>query len=336
MGEANEAISTATEGTAQVGTAPDISTGTSPDSGNSGILGTGSTIPVQNLGSGPTAEAIESNRTALAPPSIYGDLQVQWPEGIDESLTNDPTLKPYVGQDGVVNINGALKSLAHAQRNIGRDRVMIPHDNTTPEEWTDFHQKVFGYEPDINNYKVDYDVEKGLVTEEFFNDFKSHAHENMYPSGLVEDMLGFLDTKIEASNEVANQSQEENIQAGQDFLKEEWGEGYDKKLTSARMVLQQFGDEDMMDYVNNSYLKDDPMVAIFLSKIGDKMFGEDSFRGEDSVGRMGGFTPAEADQQINSVYGDPKHPFHNRSHPGHKDAQEQMLKLFAAKSGERG
>ena len=78
------------------------------------------------------------------------------------------------------------------------------------------------------------------------------------------------------------------------------------------------------------------MLAIFLSTIGEKMFGEDTFPGSDTgVSGYGQLSPKEADAEINSIYDDKSHPYHTKDNHQYAAAQEQMLKLFAMKRGER-
>ena len=35
--------------------------------------------------------------------SIYGDLEVKWPEGFSDDLKNEPSLKPFVKADGTID-----------------------------------------------------------------------------------------------------------------------------------------------------------------------------------------------------------------------------------------
>jgi hypothetical protein len=296
-----------------------------------GLLGTQQPEPVQQT----TQEAIDTGSSQVAEPSIYGDLEVQWPESLEPEFRNEPILKPYVDPEGNFNINGAIKSLVHAQKNIGRDRVIIPTDESPPEDWLAFHEKAFGYNQDPEQYEIDYNMEEGNLDSEFVQSLVDYGHSNMYPPALLGDMIGYLDEQVAQQEQAGQEAAKQEFEKGVDFLKQQWGAGFDRKVGQAKQVVTDFGDETFQEYLEESGLINDVALAEFIATIGEKLYGEDSFHGEN-VGNMAGqLTPQEADSEINHVYGDPNHPYHKKDHPQHAQAQEQMLKLFAMKRGER-
>ena len=57
--------------------------------------------------------------------------------------------------------------------------------------------------------------------------------------------------------------------------------------------------------------------------------------GEDKIGDTGNKqkympTPKEAKAKINKISGDTEHPYHNKRHPSHDDAVQDMVKLHQA------
>ena len=268
-----------------------------------------------------------------APPSIYGGLDVAWPEGMEEGLKNEPTLKPYVSEDGTVNINGALKSLVHAQKSLGSDRLRIPGEGAPNEDWQQFHEKAFGYDADINNYDVDFDPETSTLSEDFAQKFVSYAHENMYPPGLVTDVLEFLGEATSAYNMDQEGLSEHTVQENVNSLKQEWGAAFNKNVQTANSVINTFGGEEFNQYLQETGLANDPMIAKFLANIGSQVFAEGSFDGMDQGGPGGSLTPDAAQNEINAIYGDTSHPYHDKNHPQHEQASQDMLKLFSMRRG---
>jgi hypothetical protein len=70
------------------------------------------------------------------------------------------------------------------------------------------------------------------------------------------------------------------------------------------------------------------MVRLF-ARVGAAM-GEDRLVSGSSPARLG---PAEARAAIDAVMGDPRHPYWDRWHPGHRAAVTEVTRLFELKAG---
>lgn len=305
---------------------------TSTPATEGGLLGSAPPITQTEI---TTQEAMSAG--AVEEPSIYGQLQVEWPEGLEDTYRNEPVLKPYVDTEGKFNINGALKSLVHAQKNIGRDRVLIPGSEAPREDWVAFHEKAFGYSQDPEEYQVEYDMESedNALEPEFVQSFVDHAHASMYPATLVSDVLEYMNEQVDLSLQTQEEAGEQYTEDAIAELRDEWGGAFEKKMLQAKHVIDTYGDEQFVDYVNASELKNDVQLARFLAGMGEALFGEDSFHGNNIGAMAGQLAPDEAQLEINNIYGDSEHPYHQKGHPQHEDAQAHMLKLFSMKRGER-
>ena len=121
-----------------------------------------------------------------------------------------------------------------------------------------------------------------------------------------------------------NQKQATEQQAV-DSLKSEWGSAYDSKLKAAQAGVAHYGNEELIDYLEETGLGNNPNLIKTFAKIGETL-SEDAFK--DGGQTNFGMTPQDAQTQINSVMADKKHPYHDKYHPNHTNAVAEVSKLF--------
>ena len=263
------------------------------------------------------------------PPSIWGDMKVEFPEGFDDTLKNEGSLKAFV-KDGKFNYANVLKSYIHAQKAMGKEKVAIPKESSTEAEWNEFHKKVFGYSEDLNDYKLTKD-EKSLVDDEFFTKFKKFAHETKIPTSMAQKALSFIENVSKEEQSSALKARQEYEAQGVENMKKDWGEAYGRKVAAAQRLIKEFGDESLINHLKENNLATDPTLIRFLSGVGEKLFREGSVRrGADGLPE-GALTPEEIDKEINDIRGNKAHAFNNPNHPGYQAAQKEMLKLYERK-----
>ena len=262
---------------------------------------------------------------------IYGELsgKIKWPEGMDENLRGEKSLKNYIDKEGTINTSTLLKSFVNAQKQVGQDRVRVPDEHSTEEEKIDFFKKVLGFEPDKEKYEVKAN-EKSPLKEEFVGAFKDMMHGLKLPHNTAQKVLDFFHTQAETSMKVVSDKSAETIKADLDALKVEWGEAYNRKVGSALTIIEKFGGETLTEYFNKTGLGNDTKLIKIFADIGETVFSEDVLKHRAKIDM--GMTPEEASREINTIMGDKEHPYNNRNHPGHKDASAKVLKLFEVKN----
>lgn len=266
--------------------------------------------------------------------SIHGDLadKIQWPEGFEQDLKEDPTLKKFVKQDGTIDYANALKSYHHAQKQIGKDKVVIPDEKyATQEDWDAFWTKV-GFTKDIDQYQVD-PGEDSKLDNEFVEDFKKAAHENRIPQKQAQELLKFFNERTSNHLEKSQQEYNEKINDNIKNLKEQYGSAFEEKTGMAKRLIKDFGDENISNAVKDPAIGSNPDVVKLLVNISEKFYGEDKHVGDTAY--TGALSPSEAQERIDAIYGDFSHPYHDSKHPNHKKAQEEMHRLFQYKNSER-
>jgi hypothetical protein len=203
---------------------------------------------------------------------------------------------------------------------VGKKGVIVPGDKATDEEWGAFFDSIG--RPTADKYEVK-TPEGKEINKDFVSQFKEIAHKN---GVLPKQAQAILDQYITFEEGMATKQTDAMKQAkaqAVDGLKKEWGEGFDKNISLAKMAVKESGVQGLEEYLTKTGLGDDPVVIKLMAKMGS-MFGEDKLRGDAPGGRLDGQTPAELKSAIDKVMGDKNHPYHDRNHPGHNRAVQEM------------
>jgi len=251
--------------------------------------------------------------TPAAAPVANINLPDNWRDALPEDIKGDPSL------GAIKDIQSLAKSYVHAQKMVGKDKIVVPDQHATDEDWKGVFKKL-----GLPEAPDKYTVKAEGFEEGFVKDFTQAAYNmNLLPK-QAENILGFYKEfagkSIEAQQAQIQARQQEEIGS----LKKEWGSAFDKNLAIAKGALDQFADEDTKKYIIESGLGNDTKLVKLLKTIGEKM-GEDQFVGEAK--KQAGLTPAEAKEKVNTIMGNREHPYWSKSHPNHKNAVSEVFKL---------
>lgn len=260
---------------------------------------------------------------ANPPQSSNPLLDVEFPDGFDESLKNEQSLKLFI-KDKKFNYPEILKSYVNAQKMIGKDKVVLPGKNATDEDWNTFYNKIG--RPEVDKYEVK--LKEGQeVDQGFLKKYKEVAHKSGLLPKQAEGLFHWYHEEVEGAQKAVLEQHKQKIEAEQFNLKKEWGVGYDKEVDLAKRALRQFASEEEIAELKESGLTANVKFVKLLNKIG-KGLKEDSFKHE-SAGNFG-VTKEEASRKISEMYSDKSGPYMNKQHPGHQLALQEMLKLNEA------
>ena len=261
--------------------------------------------------------------------ALYGELKVAWPEGIEDGLKGEPSLKSFINEKGEVNYANLAKSFVHTKKQMGVDKVVLPTENSTDEEINEFYEKI-GYKANKEEYTID-PIEESKLDEDFLGKVKDFAHENRIPVATANKMAQFLNEQAGEGDTQSVAATEASIEAGLDEVKAEYGQAFDSKLNVAKRVLNEVvKDENILKAFNDPAVGSNPNIIRALVNIGEKLYSEDGFTGGGAERNV--FSPAEAQEKINAIMGDASHPYNKSGHPGHGDAVKKMMKLFEMKN----
>lgn len=232
-----------------------------------------------------------------------GGPQYAYPEGLDESFHGNPTLLKYANEDGSFNQANIMKSLIHATSNIGADKMAVPNQNFTDDQWKETFQKL-GVPADISEYGVKNNLLEGqTANEEMFNAFTKLAHENGILPKQAQAISDFYNQNIQDQGTNTTEAYQQKVAQETVSLKAEWGEeGYDKNIKIAEQALKHFvTDEAELKAIVDAGFLDSSAVTKLFHKLGIGL-QEDGFDHE-TTGTFG-MDNAGLDEAITKIGGE--------------------------------
>jgi len=244
--------------------------------------------------------------------------QEQWFDGLDADLKANPSITKFktVGDLG--------KSYVELQKALGKDKIVVPTEKSTPEEWKAFWAKAGAPEKEDDYELNDDDVAEPIrVSAEEKAAFKKAALEMGVPKKHLEGMFNAWKKMRESS---FNQEVEKtkNMRGDSETqLREKWGAAYDAKVAGAQKVIDSvFKGKEL--HPAWKALSNDKGFIEGMAELAE-MVSEDKIAGKARVT----MTPEEAQSEYNAMLGDKKHPYHNELHPEHEAAVQRSLDLLA-------
>jgi hypothetical protein len=123
------------------------------------------------------------------------------------------------------------------------------------------------------------------------------------------------------------------IKSDYNNLMAEWGDGATRKLAGIKHVLNKFDDSGALGKaLEDPNFQYAPELLRALGNLGD-IFLEKAPPGA-APGQHWGITPQEARERANEMLHNPDSPRNNPSHPNHRSAQEEYMRLRRIATGE--
>lgn len=244
---------------------------------------------------------------------------VEFPEGIEDDIKADPSLKAFV-DEGKINHAGLMKSYVHAQRKMGADKVTIPGKNGSDEEWNEVFNKLG--RPDLGEYKVN--KNDAPVDDEFLKEYISEAHKAGLLPKQAQALFNWNQQKGKAMQEAYEAETKESHEKELKALQSDWGDAFEYELNMANRALKEFASEEEIADLQESGLANNIKLVRMFNKIG-KALQEDKFD-QESHGNFG-ISKDAAMQKVGEMFADSEGPYLNKDHPNHHKAIEEMLKL---------
>lgn len=220
------------------------------------------------------------------------------------------------------SVGAIAKSYVSLERQLSNsNKVALPGDNSTPEEWDAFFAKLGRPEKaDAYPLEVPEAVKDKALSTESVNEFKGLAFKlGMTPKQVTELGKWYFDTtgkQLAALDEQQAQAKEGAISA----LKKEWGANFDAQVALAKKAATSVGGDELL----NHPLANDPVFIKAMAAVGAKLT-EGSLAG----GRQGGPAPVDPKSEINRVMGDKKDPYWLPKHPQHEERVGYIQGLYA-------
>jgi hypothetical protein len=243
-----------------------------------------------------TTQAVDF--TKLVDPS--GKLQEGWKNALPEDLRHEVSLDTF--QD----IPEMVKQYVNAQKMIGKNKIAIPTDNSTPSEWDAFYTAL-GRPKTKDDYKIN--IPQGYETlfdETMVNNFKDIAHKCGLSQKQMDMLIDFRRQEMDRTLEVIEQQEQKEYEAAEKLITESAGEALDSMMHDANLLLaDEMPDagkrEKLLEALNSNSLR--PYVIEFLANIQRKYRAQHS--GLPAGDAPSAMTPASLEAKANELMATP-------------------------------
>src|SRR5210317_987626 len=115
-----------------------------------------------------------------------------WKDTISEEFRNDPNISKFT------EIDALAKSYINATRMIGQDKVAVPNENSTDDQWQEVYGKL-GRPESPDKYKLEANSETVPLDENTVKQFAENAHQLGLNNKQAQGILEFYKNSMEGS-----------------------------------------------------------------------------------------------------------------------------------------
>ena len=247
-----------------------------------------------------------------------------WKETISEEFRNDPNISKFT------EIDALAKSYINATRMIGQDKVAVPNENSTDDQWNEVYGKL-GRPESADKYKLEVQSETAPLDEGAIKQFAQNAHQLGLNNKQAQGILEYYKNSMEGSAQQARIDTETAQANAEAELRKEWGRSYEDNIKKAGSVAKANMNPQILDMElkDGTRLGDHPEVIKGFANIAN-ILSEDKLVGTESENTDRG-TDYEA--EISKLVNDRDGPYWNKSHPDHDKVVQQVFTLRTMLNG---
>ena len=267
----------------------------------------------------PVAEQATVTSPVVNPDGTFTDA---FRESLSEDIRNEPCL------NNVKSLSDLATQHVNMTRNFGKDKMVIPNENSSESDWETFH-KIGGMPetPQDYNLKRPDDYPEELFSDELATKAQDLFHKIGLSTKQAEALMQFNLNATLGAHTTQVQTMELQQKEAVDSLSNEWGAAYDQKLHLGNIALEQAvdGNEEFRERIKSKFGNDSDFIK-FASNLGAKL--------AESTGAPTNIpTPADVQDEIIELTNTAAY----RGGPGvsvpeHDAAVAKMARLFKAKN----
>ena len=244
--------------------------------------------------------------------------QTSWKDSISEQYRADPNIEKFT------EIDALAKSYINATKMIGQDKVAIPNNNSTDDQWNEVYAKL-GRPESADKYALDVKSEIVNLDEGAIKSFTENAHQLGLNNKQAQGILEFYKNNMEGTAQQAKIDTETAQAQAEQQLRQEWGRDFESKVKQAGALAKANMDANVLDMTlsNGTRLGDHPEVIRGFAKIAS-MMQEDKIVATESENVD---TTKDLESEISAIMNDKNHPYHIKGHPDHDKSVQQLLTL---------
>jgi len=245
-----------------------------------------------------------------------------WKDSISQEFREDPNISKFT------EIDALAKSYINATRMIGQDKVAVPNENSTDDQWNEVYGKL-GRPESADQYKLDAKSETIPFDEGAIKSFAENAHKLGLNNKQAQGILEYYKDSMEGSEQQSRIDTETAQANAEAELRKEWGRSFDENLKKAGSVAKANMDPEILDMQlkDGTRLGDHPAVIKGFANIANLM-SEDKMIGTDEDSATGG---RNLDEEISKIVNDRDGPYWNKGHPDHDKIVQQVFTLRSMK-----
>ena len=272
------------------------------------------TVPVAET----TQPTTEAPKEQISSTTEQPTVAKSWKEAISEEFRNDPNISKFTELDALA------KSYINATRMIGQDKVAVPNENSTDDQWNEVYTKL-GRPESADKYKLDINSEVAPIDEGAIKQFAENAHQLGLNNKQAQGILEFYKNALEGTAQQSKINTETAQAQSEQQLRQEWGKNFDENVKKAGSVAKANLGVDVLDMQlkDGTRLGDHPEVIKGFAKIAD-MMSEDKIVSTESENVDQG---KDLEQEISKIMNDRTGPYWNKGHPEHDKIVQQVYTL---------
>lgn len=251
-----------------------------------------------------------------------------WRDSIPEDIRGHDALKDISGATANDAIGQMARMTINAQTLVGRDKVILPGPNATPEDLRTFYTGI-GCPSESKDYELPGELpESYKIDEKATTAFFKEAHDMGLTKPQAARLIRMDAARFKQAAETAETARTSSIQESEVALRTKWGNAYDERLAFARDAVERFGGRELKELLDATGLGNNHLLCIAFAEMG-KMVKEDEILGGGSGARFK-MTPDEAKATISQKELDKEFmkAYTSEYHPSHKAAMDEMQKLY--------
>jgi hypothetical protein len=229
------------------------------------------------------------------------------------------------------DVPSLAKSYVHAQSLVGADKVVMPKDNASPEEWNNFWNKVGrpGKPEDYGLGRPE-NFPEGSFDKDMHDHMLKVFHESGMTSKQAKTLYGKYMEYVGSRMQQAQTQQQQESAATMERLKSEYGADFNVRVAAAQKAIQKFGSPELVSYLEKSGMGNNPELIKLFSNVGLSMSESSADVGGNNG--FGGITPMQAQAELSQLRQDKEfiQLLTNKSGVGHREASKKWQQLHAS------
>ena len=245
---------------------------------------------------------------------------------LPEELREHPSLSP------IKDVENLARSYVNAQRLIGADKLPIPV-NPTDEDLDNIYSRL-GRPENAEGYQIA--VDGNIVTEDVARTYADIAHKLRLTPEQANGVLEYYKSTSMANVETMQKADAEIRERTENELKQEWGANYERNITAAKKVVDEFANPEILDMqlADGTRIGNHPEFIKAFANIADFRH---SVTSEDTISdapQTNVLTAKAAQAEVDAIMNDKSHPYWDKTNPiARQNAVDRMQELMGVIHG---